>query len=248
MKRISFIFVLLIYVFSSVYSQESKNNINFAAEEESRKKSENKYQFSVGYRIEAGYVQDWQHSRSLSYPDLYLHGARVGGMVSFALPYWLSLEVGLRYSLTTGITEQHIRATQLDVTQAQWLKHNVMEHRLAVPLLINYDLQLWRLLSMHFFTGPQFELGLAQTDNIVSQLDPTTVAWMQKNGMHTESYERYSAGELNRFCFSWTIGGGFQWDKYRLSAGYDFGLNNLARNTEQHMWQWSWFVSFSYRF
>lgn len=248
MKRISSIFILLICIFSSVYSQESKNNINFEEEEEYRKKSENKYQFSVSYRIEAGYVQDWQHSQSLSYPDLYLHGARIGGMVGFALPYSLSAEIGLRYSLTAGQTEQHIRAAQLDVTQAQWLKHNIMEHRLTIPLLISSELQLWRLLSMYVFTGPQFELGLAQTDNIVSQLDPSTIKWMQENKMPTDSYERYSANELSRFGVSWSIGGGFQWDKYRLSAGYDFGLNNLARNAKQHMWQWSWFVCFSYRF
>jgi hypothetical protein len=46
------------------------------------------------------------------------------------------------------------------------------------------------------------------------------------------------------------LGGGFEWDRYRLQAGYDFGLNNLQRNTAvptHKLYEWGWMVAFSYK-
>ena len=47
------------------------------------------------------------------------------------------------------------------------------------------------------------------------------------------------------------LGGGLEWDCYRLQSGYDFGLNNLVKHPQakgQYMSEWGWFVSFCYRF
>jgi hypothetical protein len=41
-----------------------------------------------------------------------------------------------------------------------------------------------------------------------------------------------------------------EWDRYRVQAGYDFGLNNLQRTSfvpDQKMHQWGWMVTFSYK-
>jgi hypothetical protein len=57
--------------------------------------------------------------------------------------------------------------------------------------------------------------------------------------------------ELIRANIQWGLGGGLEWDRYRLQAGYDFGLNNLIKHPvidDQQMWQWGWFVSFCYKF
>ena len=59
------------------------------------------------------------------------------------------------------------------------------------------------------------------------------------------------ADELIRANIQWGVGGGLEWDRYRLQSGYDFGLNNLVRHqqvSKQYMSEWGWFVTFSYRF
>jgi hypothetical protein len=59
------------------------------------------------------------------------------------------------------------------------------------------------------------------------------------------------ADELIRANIQWGLGGGLEWDCYRLQSGYDFGLNNLVKHSQvkgQYMSEWGWFVSFCYRF
>jgi hypothetical protein len=64
-----------------------------------------------------------------------------------------------------------------------------------------------------------------------------------------KSYDRY-ADELLRANIQLGVGGGLEWDRYRLQAGYDFGLNNLVRQQQTipaYLAEWGWYVSFSYR-
>ena len=70
-------------------------------------------------------------------------------------------------------------------------------------------------------------------------------------GARTEPYERYGSKELFRTNIQMGLGGGLEWDAYRIEAGYDFGLNNIIRNQvipNQQLSEWGWFVSFSYKF
>ena len=74
--------------------------------------------------------------------------------------------------------------------------------------------------------------------------------WLQAQGIPTEPYDRFT-NELVRANIQLGLGGGLEWQRYRLQSGYDFGLNNLVRNkqtSDQHMAEWGWYVSFSYRF
>ena len=101
---------------------------------------------------------------------------------------------------------------------------------------------------MMFFTGPQIGIGLAQYDFLDKKLSVGTEAWVVEQGYPIESYDRLAEKELWRLNVQWALGGGFEWDKYRLYAGYQFGLNNRVRHkviSDQHMWEWGWFVNFS---
>ena len=44
------------------------------------------YKFGVEYRLEIGYAQNQQRARNISFPDMYLHGARLGATFTFKLP------------------------------------------------------------------------------------------------------------------------------------------------------------------
>jgi hypothetical protein len=102
-----------------------------------------------------------------------------------------------------------------------------------------------------FYTGPQLVIGIAQTDYMKTNLNDETKAWLKSKDVHTEKYDRFSSHELIRPNIQYGIGLGLQWDKYSVYGGYDFGLNNLVKqNTEihQHMWNWTWHVSFAYAF
>ena len=211
---------------------------------------EEPYSFHVDYRVEAGYVQHWQRSRAISFPDIYLHGIRLGATFSFALPKHFDLQTGLLYTLVYGRNDQHWRSMDAPSVQTEYIRHRVLEHNLTVPVRVYYTIPLWKKLNLFFYTGPQLHIALAENDYLQNHLSVGTQTWLETQGIPTAPYDRMS-DLLVRANIQWGLGGGLEWDCYRLQSGYDFGLNNLVRHPQtkgQYLSEWGWFVSFSYRF
>jgi hypothetical protein len=91
---------------------------------------------------------------------------------------------------------------------------------------------------------------LTNYDAITNKTSEQTSQWLEQQGFPVKSYERYMAHELYRTNIQFGLGGGIEWDRYRLQAGYDFGLNNILRTPilpKQKMNEWGWMCTFSYQ-
>ena len=208
------------------------------------------YHFGMEYRLEIGYVQHEQRTHELSYPDMYLHGARIGATFTFLLPIHFSLQTGLYYTIAYGKNTQHWRSLDVQSVQEEYIKHKVLEHNLTIPVRVYYTIPLWKKLNLFFYTGPQLHIGMSEYDYLETHLSEGVEQWLGERAIPTEPYDRFS-DELWRANIQWGLGGGLEWDRYRLQSGYDFGLNNLVRTKRaenQYMSEWGWFISFSYRF
>ena len=255
MKRIGFIAVLACLCLGTAWADDVNKPAyqladNTFFDPTRKEQKEEPYAFRVDYRLEAGYAQHWQRPRAISYPEMYLHGVRVGATFSFVLPLHFDLQTGLYYTLVYGRNDQHWRSVDAPSVQTEYITHRVLEHNLTVPLRVYYTIPLWKELNLFFYTGPQLHIGLAQNDYLQTRLSAGAQAWLETQGVPTEPYDRM-ADELVRANIQWGLGGGLEWAQYRLQAGYDFGLNNLVRHPQipgQYMSEWGWFVSFSYRF
>ena len=109
---------------------------------------EEQYQFAVEYRIEAGYAQHNQWSKALQFPDLYLHGARLGATFTFLLPIHFSLQTGILYTLVYGRQQQHWRSMDAPSVQEEYIQHRVLEHNLTIPVRCFYTIPVWRQLNL----------------------------------------------------------------------------------------------------
>ena len=207
------------------------------------------YNFGLAWHLEGGYAQDHQRMTSDTISALYLHGARIGAQVELFLPKNFSVNIGLLYTVLYGISEQHYHSSSADYVQTEYIKNHIVEHALTIPVRVQYNIPLWKQLSMHFYTGPQLMIGLAQTDYVKADLSPATALWLESQGKHLTTYDKYVAKDLIRTNVMYGLGGGFTWDVYRIEAGYDFGLNNLLRTpvySKDRMSEWQWHVSFVY--
>jgi len=207
------------------------------------------YQFGITYRIEGGYTQDHQRMTSDTISALFLHGARIGAQIEMFLPKHFSVNVGLLYSVLYGLSSQHYHSVSSATVQKEVVNNHIVEHALTIPVRVQYNIPLWKQLSMHFYAGPQLMIGLAQTDYVKADISDETRAWLAAQGKRLGTYDKYAAGELFRTNVQFGLGGGFTWDVYRLEAGYDFGLNNLIKKptySRDRMAEWQWHVSFVY--
>ena len=240
--------------FSFVAAEDKKPDFQIADntffDPTKKENKDDKYAFGVEYRLEAGYVQHQQRTRELSFPDMYMHGGRIGVTFTFKLPLHFGIQTSLLYTILYGQNQQHWRSLDAPSVQTEYIQHRVLAHHLTVPLRLYYTIPLWKELNLFFYTGPQLHIGLVEKDNMQTYLSENAHKWVATLGYPTEPYDRL-ADELIRANIQWGLGGGLEWDRYRLQSGYDFGLNNLVRHKKlanQYMAEWGWFISFSYRF
>ena len=250
-KRV-YIILCISALCACVWADDKKPDLQIADNtffDPTKKAEEESYQFAMEYRLEAGYVQHEQRTRNLSYPHTYLHGGRIGATFTFLLPIHFSLQTGLLYTLTCGHNEQHWRSVTAETVRKEILNHTILEHNLTIPVRMYYTIPLWRKLNLFFYTGPQLHVCLSEYDYIDKNMSLEAVSWAREQGVRTESYDR-AIDEICRANIQWGLGGGLEWDRYRLQSGYDFGLNNLAHSTlwqKRYMSEWGWMVTFSYR-
>lgn len=254
-KRI-YILLLLGALCACAYADETKRKPDLQIADNTffdptkKRVEEEAYRFAVEYRIETGYVQHAQRTRKLSYPQLYLDGVQLGATFTFLLPMHFSLQTGLFYTFTYGKNEQHWRSMSSQAVQEELIKNKVYEHNLTIPARVYYTIPLWRQLNLFFFTGLQVKVGLAETCHMNANLSEDTRAWLVSLGIPTENYDRMDQ-DRTRVNAQWSLGGGIEWDRYRLQSGYDFGMNNLAKKngaSYRYMAEWGWSVTFCYKF
>ena len=262
-KRIGIIVLLAMLSAGMLWAEDPQqpayqiaDNTFFDPDKKETKKED--YHFGMEYRIEVGYAQHWQRSQAVTFPDMYLHGARLGATFTFLLPLHFSIETGALYTILYGRQEQHWRSVTAQTTQTEYINHRVLAHNFTIPVRMFYIIPVWKQLNLFFYTGPQLHIGLAQNDYIDKHLSLEAITWMREQGVRTEAYDRM-VDELCRANIQWGIGGGIEWDRYRLQSGYDFGLNNLVNHPNNvyksqnlgyrsYMSEWGWYVSFCYRF
>ena len=248
-------FLIIICACASAYAQAPTQSPDLQTADgeifdPTRKEVKNEdYTFRMEYRVEAGYAQNWQWSRNENFMDMYFHGGRIGATFDFLLPMHFSMQTGLLIDITYGTRQDHWRSLDAPTVQEEYLNHRILQSYATIPVRVYYNIGLWKKLNMFFFTGPQLAIGFTEHDFVQPHLSTKAEKWLQDNGYKTEEYDRLN-NEISRANIQWTIGGGFEWDQFRLQAGYEFGLNNMVRRkviSDQHMWQWGWFVSFCYR-
>lgn len=235
----------------SLQQSEIASQREFFDPTKKKDKVREEYQFSCDWRLEVGYAQEQQRTKNDSYMNPFLHGARLGATVDFNLPVHFSIQTGLLYQALYGRLEQHFGpAPDREQTQVEYLQHRVLSHQLAVPIRAYYTQNLWKDLNMFWYAGPQLQFTFVEKDYVYQHLSEQTLGWLQGQGLHTDPYDRIGSKELYPVNIQFGLGGGLEWAKYRLVAGYDFGLNNLVKTKrlpDQHMWEWGWYVSFSYK-
>lgn len=192
------------------------------------------------YRLEVGYNQPIRLGTTVS--STYFNGIRLGGTAEWGLKNNLSLLTGALYNI--------VYANKLQgYPNSATVTYRTFGHYLDIPLHINYTYPITNLLKIFAYAGPNFNIGLFQNMKVIS-----TQTYDVTNPMYVApgNYDLYSStsGEyqLNRINLQLDLGGGVQWKKYQLKAGYDFGINYLNKTGAGNLNQQGWYVTVAYQF
>ncbi|MDP4238637.1 MAG: outer membrane beta-barrel protein [Bacteroidota bacterium] len=166
-----------------------------------------------------------------SLSSTYFNGIHLGATVEYDLKNQFSLLTGALYNLVYSDKIQ-IYPKSTSITYVTW------GHSLDIPIRLTYTQPLSRTLKVFGFAGPNINIGLYQSTKTTSDV----------SYIPSKFSDLYKDAVLNRLNFQLGAGGGVQWKKYQLKAGYDFGINNLNRLGTGNMYQKGWYVTFGYSF
>ncbi len=189
------------------------------------------------YRLELGYTNPNRYGTNFS--STFYDGIKLGATADFKLKNNFSLLTGVLYNI---VYSDKIEGYPNSVA----LTYKTLGHFLDIPLRLTYTYPITKSLSVFGFGGPNLNIGLFQNMKVSSTQSSTYPYYVQPG-----SYDLYGNSgslQLNRLNLQIGLGGGVQWKKYQLKAGYDFGINNLNKLNSGNLNQEGWYISVAYEF
>jgi hypothetical protein len=164
----------------------------------------------------------------------YFNGIKLGVTAEYDLKNNFSLLTGALYNLVYSYKVQKYP----DLAS---VTYETFGHSLNIPIHAKYTYPISKTLRAFAFGGPTVNIGLFQNTKITStQTYSSTDPLYVKPG----TFNLYDS-QLNRLNLQIGLGGGVQWKKYQIKAGYDAGLNNLNKAGSPMLFQNGWYVSLS---
>lgn len=96
-------------------------------------------------------------------------------------------------------------------------------HQLEIPIDWQYKFEIAKRTWIILYTGPTLQCGLDLTSKLYKTNNGKEIILEKDNSFYSEDMKDK---ELRRINVTWGLGAGFQYDRYFLRGGYDFGLIN----------------------
>ena len=151
------------------------------------------------------------------------NGMKVGVVYDVTLIKGLGVSMGLNYTMGGNATEWKSKSSSIKYPQE---RSHGWYHQLEIPVDWQYKFQIAKDTWLTLYTGPTLQCGLSlQKKNYVN--DGKTVEMNAKNPTDN-LYDADDTGvfALKRLNVTWGVGAGFQYERYFLRGGYDFGIIN----------------------
>lgn len=162
-----------------------------------------------------------------------LNGFKVGVVYDASYVAGFGSSIGINYTFAAGHTAwQPTGITNYPRTRTQTLYHEV-----EVYVDWQYKFEVAKETYLILYTGPSIQCGLGwkkkdilQTLNFDGSIITTSTS-MNRYARHDET-DILSNSDLKRLNVTWGVGAGFQYKRYFLRGGYDFGLINPYANKQ----------------
>lgn len=211
--------------------------------------AQNESQSPVTFSYEAGYANQLRSGQNVA--KLNIEGLRMGAFVKYNFTNRVFGQTGLFYEYL------HYNSTQRYYNTANY-RQSTSASQLNLPILAGYEMPLFAKIRFFAYAGPTLRFGLSERllTATVFPSDSTEKANMieslKNEGLYRDDgfSNMYNDKLLSRLSILFSIGGGFEWNRFYIKSGYDFGLTNINadENNKKRITQSGWFVSLGYNF
>ena len=151
------------------------------------------------------------------------NGLKVGIVYDATIVKGFGATVGLNYTFGANATDW-MKRIHTQPTEYPQIRSRGQYHQLEIPVDWQYKFEIAQNTWLMLYTGPTLQCGLLFKDKWYARSDNKSNAFTHEENLYSkEDMEDYALKRLN---VTWGIGAGFQYERYFLRGGYDFGLIN----------------------
>ena len=161
-------------------------------------------------------------NKNTLFPTSY-HGMKIGFVYDATLWKGLGVSMGLNYTFGTNVTDWTQKVSTQQGLYPQ-VRSRGQYHQLEIPVDWQYKFEIAQNTWIILYTGPTLQCGLALNDKLYIRLNKDSESISKEDNLYSE--QDMADYALKRLNVTWGIGAGFQYEKYFLRGGYDFGIIN----------------------
>ena len=151
------------------------------------------------------------------------NGWKVGFVYDATIVKGFGVSMGLNYTFGANATDWMKKVATQPGGYPQ-IRSRGQYHQLEIPVDWQYKFEIAKRTWLMLYTGPTLQCGLIFKDKWYARSDDKSNAFTHEENLYSEEdMEDYALKRLN---VTWGIGAGFQYERYFLRGGYDFGLIN----------------------
>lgn len=151
------------------------------------------------------------------------HGMKIGFVYDATLWKGLGVSMGLNYTFGAKVTDWTQKVSTQQGLYPQ-VRSRGQYHQLEIPVDWQYKFEIAQNTWIILYTGPTLHCGLALNDKWYIRLNKDSESILKEENLYSE--QDMADYALKRLNVTWGIGAGFQYEKYFLRGGYDFGIIN----------------------
>lgn len=178
-----------------------------------------------GFGLQIGWAQPILRVNSNTSMDTLhttkLNGFKVGVVYDASIIAGFGTSIGINYTMAGGHTNW---TSKSPYTVYPRTRVNTMYHEVELFVDWQYKFEVAKETYLMLYTGPTIQCGIAyntteltESQTITGDIQPSYVL-----------YDRYTINDANeqlkRLNVTWGVGAGFQYKRYFVRGGYDFGL------------------------
>lgn len=152
-------------------------------------------------------------------PTVY-NGMKVGVVYDVSLVKGFGVTMGLNYTLGVNTTDWKQKNPAVMYPQN---RTRGVYHQLEIPVDWQYKFEIAKRTWLMLYTGPTLQCGLQFKDKYYVNDGKDVYFSHESNRFSEEDKGVFALKPLN---VTWGVGAGFQYERYFVRGGYDFGLIN----------------------
>lgn len=188
-----------------------------------------------GFGIQVGWAQPILRINDASHKDtlnniIKMNGFKIGLVYDASYIAGFGSSIGVNY--TFGMSNSGWKSTNPNYGPYPKSRQLITYHQVEVYVDWQYKFEIAKETYLMLYTGPTIQCGLGLTMRRDSQNeDLITGKIVTTYGQAHSGYSKDATHDqqFKRLNITWGVGAGFQYKRYFLRGGYDFGLINPYR-------------------